>query len=173
MTLPAAPQRTTPGFSFSIVERSLRECIARREFGKLEMAQIVEFFGPSCAYCGTSPIQRWDHLVPISRGGDTVLGNVVPACSKCDDSKRDLLFDEWAVCSAPNSPRSRGVPDIEGRLHRIREYASRYDYAPLPPEKRLDADELRQFEVIRQDLSRLRRDVDKLIAMYRGRTGLR
>jgi hypothetical protein len=68
MILPKTPQRTTPGFSFSIVERSLLDCIARREFGKLEMAQVVEFFGPSCAYCGDTSIKRWDHLVPILKG---------------------------------------------------------------------------------------------------------
>ncbi len=173
MTLPAIPQRTTPGFSFSIVMRSLFECIAVRKFGKPEIAQVVEFFGPSCVYCGATPIQRWDHLVPISRGGDTVLGNVAPACRKCDDSKRDLPYKEWAVGSAPGSPRTRGVPGLEDRLNRIHEYVSQYGYCPHTPDERLSADELRQFQLICEDLSRSRKDFEGLIMMYRGRTGLR
>jgi hypothetical protein len=47
-----------------------------------------------------------------SRGGDTVPGNIVPACSKCDDPKRSLPYDEWAVGSTPGSPRSCGVTDV-------------------------------------------------------------
>ncbi len=102
-----------------------------------------------------------------------MLGNVVPACSKCDDSKRDLPYDEWAKCSVPGSPHSRGVPDLEDRISRIREYVSRYGYCPHRPSERLSADELRQFELIHEDLSRLRKDIESFIAMYRERTGLR
>jgi hypothetical protein len=173
MTLPGTPQRTTPGFSFSIVERSLLDCIAERKFGKLQMAQAVEFFGPSCVYCGDTPIKRWDHLVPILQGGDTVLGNVVPACSKCDDSKQGRLFEEWAISSVPGSPRTRGIPDLEDRLSRIREYVLQNAYCPHKPAERLSTDELKQFELIHEDLSRLRKDIEGFIAMYRERTGLR
>lgn len=171
LTLPPASQRTTPGFSFSIVRRALLECIAGRKFGKPESAELVEFFGAECAYCG-GPVARWDHLVPISCGGDTILGNVVPARSKCDDSKRDLAFDEWAVCAAAGSPLTRGVPDVQRRISKIREYVSRYSYMPKPPEERLTVEELRQFNVIVGDLARLRADVDGFIRSYRKRTGL-
>lgn len=171
MDLPPAPQRTTPGFSFSIMNRALRDCIADRCFGKAEMAQIVDFFGHECAYCG-GPVERWDHLAPISGGGDTVLGNIVPSCSRCDDSKRDLAFDEWATCAAPASPHSRGVTDIEARLARVHEYAGRYAYVPRSLEDRLTPEELRRFAAIQEDLARLRRDVDDFIAQYRERNGL-
>jgi len=80
--LPPIPQRTTPGFSFSVVERSLRECIAERKSGKPEMEPVALRFDDSCAYCGTETIQRWDHVFPVSRGGDTVLGNVVCSCMR-------------------------------------------------------------------------------------------
>ena len=103
MILPNMPQRTTPGFAFSIVRRALLDCIADRRLGKTEIAEVLSYFGddpPACVYCGATPINRWDHLVPISKGGDTTLGNIVPACSKCDDSKRDLPFKEWVVGNA-------------------------------------------------------------------------
>jgi len=169
--LPPIPQRTTPGFSFSVVERSLRECIADRRFGKAETELVALRFDNSCTYCGAETIQRWDHVFPVSRGGDTVLGNIVPACAKCDDSKRDLRFDEWATGDAPNSPRSRGVPDVERRLDRIREYVEAYSYAPREPGARLTPDELQEYELIRSELKSMRVHVDQLVSSYRARTG--
>lgn len=176
MKLPEVPQRTTPGFSFSIVERALFECIAVRQFGRAEIKEVLSFFGgdpPACVFCGATPIQRWDHLIPVSKGGDTTLGNLVPACGRCDDSKRDLPFEVWTLGSAPNSPRTRGVPDLDHRLARIREYVAKYAYRPRIPEERLTAEDLRQFEVLREDLRKLRKDFDTFIALYRRRTGLR
>src|SRR3990172_4325227 len=90
-----------------MLNRLILDCLADRQFGKAEMKEVLAFFGqdePSCVFCGATPIDRWDHLIPVIRGGDTVLGNIVPACSKCDDSKRDLLFEEWARSTAPGSP---------------------------------------------------------------------
>lgn len=101
------------------------------------------------------------------------MGNIVPACARCDDSKRDLPFEVWAVSNAPNSPRTRGIPDLDYRLSRIREYVARYAYEPRMPEKRLNREELRQFGLLREDLRRLRRDFDAFIALFRQRTGLK
>jgi 5-methylcytosine-specific restriction endonuclease McrA len=36
-----------------------------------------------------------DHVVPISRGGRTTKGNVVPACKTCNTAKKQLLPMEW------------------------------------------------------------------------------
>ena len=172
LSLPRPPQRTTPGFAFSIVERALRDCIAERGFGAQELQVAAAFFGGACAFCG-GPIQRWDHLVSVSAGGDTVLGNMVPACAKCDDSKQGSDFEAWARGAAPSSPTSRGIPDIEERLSRLREYVSAYGYQAREPEDRLTADELRQYEVIRRDLQKARDDADEFLRMYRQRTGLK
>ena len=175
MNLPEAPQCTRPSFSFSLVQRSLRDGIADRKFGKAEMDQVVEFFfgsgEPSCVYCGASPVQRWDHLIPVSKNGDTVLGNMVPACGKCDDSKRDLAFEEWAVGTTSGSPQARAVPDVEGRLARIREYVSKYGYVPRPLEERLQPEELQHLARIREDLNRLRDDIEDFIQAHRTRSG--
>lgn len=171
MTLPVVAQRTTPGFAFSIMQRALLDCIAERRFGKPEIDQVIAFFGNECAYCGGS-VQRWDHLVPVRRGGDTVLGNIVPACSKCDDSKGGMPFNEWAMSRAPSSPLTRGVCDIDKRVARIHEYVTDCDYRPQEPNDRLSVEELQQFDVIRDDLGRLRIDIDNFIVLYRKRTGL-
>jgi len=36
-----------------------------------------------------------DHIVPISRGGKSTKGNVVPACKECNNAKKQLLPMEW------------------------------------------------------------------------------
>jgi len=36
-----------------------------------------------------------DHLVPLSRGGRSTKGNLVPACKDCNTSKKHQLAFEW------------------------------------------------------------------------------
>jgi len=36
-----------------------------------------------------------DHVVPLSRGGKSSKGNIVPACKTCNNKKKYLLPIEW------------------------------------------------------------------------------
>jgi 5-methylcytosine-specific restriction endonuclease McrA len=36
-----------------------------------------------------------DHIVPLSRGGKSRKGNIVPACKECNNRKKYLLPIEW------------------------------------------------------------------------------
>ena len=51
-----------------------------------------------CYYC-QSPLNAasatMDHIVPISRGGTSTKGNVVPCCKDCNNKKKDLTPVEW------------------------------------------------------------------------------
>jgi hypothetical protein len=47
---------------------------------------LLERFDGCCAYC-PALATTWDHVVPVSRGGLTAPGNIVPACSTCNSSK--------------------------------------------------------------------------------------
>jgi 5-methylcytosine-specific restriction endonuclease McrA len=51
-----------------------------------------------CHYCrrevGRNDVTM-DHIVPISRGGKSRKGNVVPACKMCNNRKKSLLPIEW------------------------------------------------------------------------------
>lgn len=38
-----------------------------------------------------------DHVVPLSRGGKSKKGNIVPACKECNSRKKYLLPIEWDV----------------------------------------------------------------------------
>ena len=51
-----------------------------------------------CYYCGQifKPAElTMDHLVPVTRGGMSVQGNLVPACKECNNKKKYLLPTEW------------------------------------------------------------------------------
>ncbi|AOY60565.1 HNH endonuclease [Desulfococcus multivorans] len=51
-----------------------------------------------CHYCGSAVAPKYltmDHIVPISRGGRSTKGNVVPACKACNNRKKQLLPMEW------------------------------------------------------------------------------
>jgi 5-methylcytosine-specific restriction endonuclease McrA len=48
---------------------------------------IKQAFGYRCAYCRRKTKLTMDHVIPISRGGDHVVSNVVPACRRCNSAK--------------------------------------------------------------------------------------
>ena len=173
MTLPRVPGRTTPGFAFSMVDRAMYDCLGKRKFGKQEIKQVLEFFGnnpPECVFCGSKDVKRWDHLVSIKEGGETVIGNIVPACACCDDSKRDLDFEEWMMSDFSNSPKSRGISDIKTRVVRIKGYIQHFGYTPKSLEKRLSKQEFKRFKGIHIRLQSIRETIEELVNDYRART---
>ena len=51
-----------------------------------------------CHYCNrlTPPKElTMDHIIPVSRGGKSTKGNVVPCCKECNNTKKQLLPMEW------------------------------------------------------------------------------
>ena len=116
-------------------------------------------------------MQRWDHVVPIKEGGETVLGNMVLACARCDDSKRHLPLEEWMKSNSESSLKNRGVKDIEQRIERIKGYVEHFGYTPRSLEDRLDKHDWDRLIAIRSRLQDLRKDIDELIKDYRTKTG--
>src|SRR5207245_4210728 len=58
-----------------------------------------------CVYCGTSAGRlTLDHVVPRSRGGDSVWENVVTSCAPCNLRKGDRLLEE-AQMKLTTTPR--------------------------------------------------------------------
>lgn len=50
----------------------------------------------TCRYCGQKGGSlECDHVVPVSRGGDSTLDNLVTACRACNRSKGSKLLKEW------------------------------------------------------------------------------
>jgi len=51
-----------------------------------------------CHYCQNRVGREhltMDHVVPLSRGGKSSKGNIVPACKTCNNKKKYLLPIEW------------------------------------------------------------------------------
>ncbi|KAA3644150.1 MAG: HNH endonuclease [Chloroflexi bacterium] len=172
--LPRSPSRTTAGFAFSILNRAIKEGFADRAFGKAEMQEVLAFFDtpePECVFCGSLEVARWDHLFPISRGGDTVLGNMVLACARCDDSKQHLDFEEWMLSDQRYSPNTRGVKNLDARIARINEYEKAYSYEPMQIERRLNATEFNTMNSLQTRMAQLKDELEELIQDHRERTG--
>ena len=79
-----------------------------------------------CAYCGDKA-SDWDHLRPLVRnkrptGFITELANMVPACGPCNQSKSGQDWRKWMLGNAQNSPKTRGVHDLQIRVKRLETY---------------------------------------------------
>ncbi|MGH8103623.1 MAG: HNH endonuclease signature motif containing protein [bacterium] len=173
MKMPRVPGRTTPAFAFSVLDRSLKECLGNRAFAKEDASKALAYlFGenePECINCGRREIKRWDHIVPVKHCGETVLGNMIPACTECDDSKRDLTFDDWMKSETRLSPQTRGVTDISARTITIREYVAHFGYKVRTLEERLTEDENAVLHRINKLRDELKREIETPISQYQAR----
>lgn len=51
-----------------------------------------------CHYCRSNVGRErltMDHVVPLSRGGKSKKGNIVPACKACNNKKKSMVPLEW------------------------------------------------------------------------------
>lgn len=61
-----------------------------------EWRKLVRRYRHRCAYCGGSEGGiHMDHVIPLSRGGRHAIGNVLPACQRCNLTKGAKLVAEW------------------------------------------------------------------------------
>jgi 5-methylcytosine-specific restriction endonuclease McrA len=68
-------------------EKSKARELRKSQWWKNEIAKGI------CHYCGKifSPAElTMDHVVPISRGGKSTKGNIVPCCKNCNNQKKYL-----------------------------------------------------------------------------------
>jgi 5-methylcytosine-specific restriction endonuclease McrA len=60
-----------------------------------EWDRAVQRCGGLCSYCGERrPLER-DHVIPLHRGGDHSVGNLLPACRSCNRAKGYKFLSEW------------------------------------------------------------------------------
>lgn len=88
--------------------RRARECgVFGNSWRWSDFMRMAARFDYRCAYCGNKPDGQLDpdHVVPLSRGGQDSLGNLLPACCACNSDKRDLLLHEWSA-----DRERRGLP---------------------------------------------------------------
>ena len=53
------------------------------------------YFNNKCAYCGEEKILTQEHVVPLSKGGEYTVNNIIPACGNCNSSKKNQDFFKW------------------------------------------------------------------------------
>ncbi len=57
--------------------------------------ELNKLYNSTCLYCGSNQSITLDHIIPIARGGTHSIGNLAPACKKCNSSKSDKTIQEW------------------------------------------------------------------------------
>jgi 5-methylcytosine-specific restriction endonuclease McrA len=86
--------------------RRARQAGVLNDLTASQWRNVLASFGNTCAYawlggCSTRHSITQDHLVPISRGGDHTLTNVVPACGSHNYSKVDKTALEYLLSRQP------------------------------------------------------------------------
>ena len=65
-------------------------------FDRSIKSKVRQSLNGHCVYCGCKPRHiTVDHVVPIAKGGDLSLDNLVPACRSCNLSKGDHDVIDW------------------------------------------------------------------------------
>jgi hypothetical protein len=149
------PIKMSPGLALSMLDRAVKEHFGQRCTSS-DLEAIAAYFERAgnlkCIYCGGPP-NRWDHFHPVSRGGDTVPGNLVPACGSCDDSKGKKTLEEWARGQGKHRPKASAIPKIEAE---VRAYQAEFTHAPQEFEVKLSSEQLSKYARFRQEIDRLR-----------------
>lgn len=68
--------------------RAAKRQAPRNDLTPVQWAEIKAAYDHRCVYCGKK-FQRltMDHIVPLSKGGEHTVSNVVPACRRCNSRK--------------------------------------------------------------------------------------
>lgn len=60
-------------------------------------AALVAAWDGCCAYCGKHATRMTqDHVRPLSKGGEHMMMNLLPACQSCNSSKNGRTVAEWS-----------------------------------------------------------------------------
>jgi hypothetical protein len=151
----------------SITNGFVQAIIPERQPTATEVEEALQRLGMTmeqrtCVYCGAGATD-WDHLQPLVRGRRPTgyfheIKNWVPACGTCNQSKGSQDWRIWMFGSAQNSPRSRGIENLEGRAEVIENYerwggATRLNFAEIVPPQEWMAywERLSQIEALMRD----------------------
>jgi hypothetical protein len=112
------PSKMSPGLALSLLDRAVKEHFGQR-CTSADRKLIADYFlrdgALKCIYCGAVPT-RWDHYHPVSLGGDTGPGNLLPACGSCDDSKGKKTLEELARGKGKHRPNICKLPRISAEV---------------------------------------------------------
>lgn len=76
--------------------RLARKRVLQNDFDLNHWGSCKSFFNHQCAYCGTSDVKlQQEHFIPLSKGGEYTVNNIVPSCRRCNNSKHAKDFFKW------------------------------------------------------------------------------
>ena len=84
-----------------------------------------------CAYCG-EPMDSWCPINPLVTDDGLLTGyyyeihNLVPTCTTCYHGRKHMPWREWIESDGNESPKSRGVEDLDTKIARLEKYETRY-----------------------------------------------
>jgi hypothetical protein len=106
--------------------RFLLSRLGEDSFDERDWQVTKTYFENGCAYCEGGGAEQMDHGVPINRAklGEHRLGNVIPACKKCNSGKHQRDYREHLG------------DDLE-RVERIEAYMASRGYVPLGDHKQV------------------------------------
>lgn len=84
---------------------------------------LIDFFETGvCLYCKTYGHKlTMDHWIPVSLGGKTEVGNLIPCCKSCNSRKSNKHPDEWMKIIGETDERGLGRMTIPQFLELTRE----------------------------------------------------
>lgn len=153
------------------VSRGLREIVAPiQTMPKADWDALLGEFHGCCAFCGDGATRQNrgivpDHLIPVTDYGELVLGNVVPACQTCNDSRGNSDWRQFIESRSPN--------EAPHRVARIEEHLARNPYDAIQPPEVLDAEELEQYESVLADWEELLESAKDLYEKVKERREIR
>ena len=83
------------GREYAARRRALKRGAECRTVTQRDLMGLLRIHGGLCVYCKTAPFEVWDHVVPLARGGRHAIGNLAPACAKCNRSKWSKWLAQW------------------------------------------------------------------------------
>src|SRR5947199_173648 len=102
-----APTKMSASRALYTLGRAMKERLLDRDFGNQHLQRALDYFAQvgveGCIYCGNKLVERWDHLVPVSVGGGTVVGNMVPACQTFQRGRLDVKKGKEDAARPSNS----------------------------------------------------------------------
>lgn len=57
--------------------------------------ELNKIYRSPCFACGSKTNQSLDHLIPLSRGGNHSVGNIITLCRNCNSQKYNKTLTEW------------------------------------------------------------------------------
>lgn len=127
------------------VQRGMNYIIKDHSLTVSEWEELKREFQNRCAYCDEEPSMGNrgivpDHLIPASDDGEYVIGNIIPACQRCNDQMGNKQWESFLQKTAGS--------EYEIRRQRILNHIKKYEYVKSDPKSRLTATQLSEFDTI-------------------------